>query len=63
MFTQVPIDGQPEVNSRRADLRHYFLVADKLGIISLPPLEKLLVVGETTGMMTSDKRRRFSSWN
>jgi hypothetical protein len=58
VFTQLSIDGQPEVNSRRADLRHYFLAADKLGIISLPPLENLLVVGEPTGMMTSDKREK-----
>jgi hypothetical protein len=31
--------------------------SDKLGVISLPPLERLLVGGEPTGMMTSDKRR------
>jgi len=34
---------------------HYFRLADKPGIISPPPLERRLVVGEATGMMTFDK--------
>jgi len=33
-----------------------FPLADQPGIISLSPLEKSLVVGEPTGMMTPDKK-------
>jgi hypothetical protein len=35
---------------------NYIPLADEPGIISLPPLEKLLVVGEPAGMMTSEKK-------
>ncbi len=47
-------------NLRPALLRKlpsYLRLADKPGIISPPPLERRLVVGEATGMMTFDKRQ------
>jgi len=53
-----PVYRKPLGTRQKAAKRHLsgFRVADKLAELSRAPLEKLLVVGEPTGMMASDKK-------